>query len=79
MINNNFKHGGIKVTTLTDEIKKTGYQDIDELLTDIHNLRLKSEQLQKEIDKALKFKPVIPNSMHRARTKKFIKTATNRN
>jgi hypothetical protein len=37
----------------TEEIKKTGFQDIDELLTDFHNLRLLSEQLQKEIDNAL--------------------------
>jgi hypothetical protein len=44
----------------TEEIKKTGIQDIDELLTEFHNLRLLREQFQKEIDNALKFTPVIP-------------------
>lgn len=53
------------MTTLKESIKKTGYSDIDELLTDTHNLLQDVELIQKEIAEALKFKPVDPFSKTR--------------
>jgi hypothetical protein len=44
-------------------VPKTGYKDIDKILDDLNNLRLQSEKLQKEINNALKFKPVVPKSI----------------
>lgn len=64
-------------TTLREAVKKTGYQDIDELLIDTHNLLKESDQLQKDIETALRFKPVNPNSIRTMRggwIKRFVRT-----
>lgn len=51
-------------------IKKTGYQDIDEILIDVNELLLESDQLQKEIAEAIKFKPKNPSFSSRRRALK---------
>lgn len=55
------------MTLLIEPVKKTGYTDIDELLTNTHNVLQDVNQLQKEIEAALKYKP----SNSRARTSKW--------
>ncbi|MEW9053383.1 MAG: hypothetical protein AB2392_19640 [Neobacillus sp.] len=54
-------------TTLKETVKKTGYSDIDELLTDTHSLIQDVESIQREIAEALKFKPVDPFSKPRSK------------
>lgn len=54
------------MTAVQHSGKKTGYQDIDEILIDVHELILEGEQLQKEIAEALKFQP---RPLFRSKTK----------
>lgn len=55
------------MSLLKEPVKKTGYTDIDELLTTTHNVLQDVDQLQKEIEAVLKHKP----SSSRARTSKW--------
>ncbi|PHB52890.1 hypothetical protein COE92_18330 [Bacillus wiedmannii] len=41
-------------------VKKTGYADIDKILMDAHKLIQEGNQLQQDIEVAVKFKPKNP-------------------
>lgn len=43
------------------DLKLTGYEDIDKLLIDTHELLKKGEKLKKEIKESLKFQPPKKN------------------
>ncbi|WP_019156916.1 hypothetical protein [Robertmurraya massiliosenegalensis] len=50
------------------KVKKTGYEDIDNLLIQTHTLLAEGERLNKDIDNTLKYKPVSPFASRKART-----------
>lgn len=60
-------------------VKKTGYDDIDNLLVATHTLLKQGELLKRDIDVSLKHKPVNPFSSRKAYLKKFKRLCSNLN
>ncbi|MFL0364605.1 MULTISPECIES: hypothetical protein [Pseudobacillus] len=48
------------MTGLKGNLKRTGYQDIDQIFAETERVLSKGQQLQQDIEKAYKFKPVYP-------------------
>lgn len=61
-------------STILKSVKKTGYDDIDNLLVEAHKLIQEGNKLQRDIDVAVKFKPINPFNSQRKKFKiKFSK------
>ncbi|MBY0145072.1 hypothetical protein [Neobacillus niacini] len=65
------------MTTMVNSIKKTGYNDIDRILTEAHNLIQEGNELQKDIDVAVKYKPTNPFNSRPKRSKFKIRFRNN--
>lgn len=50
------------MASLKETVHKTGYRDIDELLLETHHLLNEMTEIQKDIEKSLKYEPYNPYS-----------------
>ncbi|OLS35433.1 hypothetical protein [Bacillus sp. MRMR6] len=61
------------MVTMVRPVKKTGYSDIDQLLVEANNLINEGNELQKDIEVAVKFKPTNPFNSRKKKGKLKIK------
>ncbi len=57
------------MATMTKPVRKTGYEDIDKLLLEAQKLIQEGNELQKDIEIAVRFKPTNPFNSRKKREK----------